>query len=62
MAGKQEVPSITTYIFMQIDLSFYYRFWYVANSMTLFILYFDYPIWPPNRKFHQLQLIFMQVS
>ena len=38
MAAKQEVPSITTYIYANGLIFLLYRFSYVTNSMAPFIL------------------------
>ena len=62
MVAKQEVASITTYIYASRLIFSIYRFEWVTSSMAPFILYFGESIWPPNRQCHRLQLILMQVN
>ena len=62
MATKQEVVSITTYIYASRLIFSLYRFEWVTSSMTPFISYFGDSIWPPNRKCHRLQLILLQIN
>ena len=50
MVAKQEVASITTYIYASRLIFSIYRFEWVTSSMAPFIIYFGDSIWPPNRK------------
>ena len=60
--AKQEVASITTYIYTSRLVFSIYRFEWATSSMAPVILHFGDSIWPPNRKCHRLQLILTQIN